>query len=132
MSNVEIVAAHYAASARADLPGMIAAFAPDVRWTEAEGSLYEGTYLGPDAIVSNVFQPIGSDWDRFSVELDRLIDAGDQVVALGHYTGTHRRTGRSFRARMAHVWRLDDARVVAFEQIVDNAPINAASAPPAG
>ncbi|MFF4779635.1 nuclear transport factor 2 family protein [Microtetraspora fusca] len=126
MKNTDIVAAHYAASTRGDLNGMLAPFAPGIRWTEAEGSLYEGTYVGPDAIVANVFAPIGEQFEGFTAEIDRLLDAGDQVVALGHYSGKHRGTGHSFRARMVHVWRLDGGKVVEFEQIVDNAPLNAA------
>ncbi|GII86835.1 hypothetical protein Ssi03_48250 [Sphaerisporangium siamense] len=126
MKNTDIVAAHYAASARGDLDGMLAPFAPGIRWTEAEGSLYAGTYVGPDAIVANVFAPIGEQFEGFTVEIDSLLDAGDQVVALGHYSGKHRGTGRALRARMVHVWGLDGGKVVAFEQIVDNAPFNAA------
>lgn len=125
--NLAIVEAHYAASARGDLEGMLAPLAPDVRWTEAEGSLYEGTYVGPDAVVSQVFAPIGEQWDGFTVEIDRLLDAGGHVVAVGHYAGTHRKTGRPFRARMVHVWRLAGGKVVEFEQVVDNAPMNAAA-----
>lgn len=127
MENTEIIAAHYAASARGDLEGMLAPLAPDVRWTEAEGSLYEGTYVGPDAVVANVLAPIAKQWEGFTVEVDRLLDAGEHVVALGHYTATNRGTGRSFRARMVHVWRLSGGKVVEFEQVVDNEPLNAAA-----
>lgn len=126
--NVAVIAAHYAASARGDLAGMLAPLAPEVRWTEAEGSLYEGTYVGPDAIVAHVFTPIGEQWDGFAVEVDRLLDAGDWVVATGHYTATHRGSGRTCRARMVHLWRLAGGQVVEFEQVVDNAPLNAAVA----
>ncbi|MDF5758852.1 nuclear transport factor 2 family protein [Spongiactinospora sp. TRM90649] len=128
MQNIDIIAAHYAASARGDLDGMLAPFAPGIRWTEAEGSLYAGTYVGPDAVVANVFAPIGEQFERFDVEIDTTLDAGDRVVALGHYAGKHRGTGRAFRARMVHVWSLADGKVVAFEQVVDNAAINAAVA----
>jgi ketosteroid isomerase-like protein len=127
VDNVRIIAAHYAASARGDLPGMLAPLAPDARWTEAEGSLYEGTYVGPDAVVANVLEPIGQQWDGFTVEVERLLDAGESVVALGHYTATHKGTGRAFRSRMVHVWRLTGGRVVEFEQVLDNAPMNAAA-----
>ncbi|MFI0420023.1 nuclear transport factor 2 family protein [Spongiactinospora sp. 9N601] len=128
MKNTDIVAGHYAASARGDLDGMLAPFASDIRWTEAEGSLYAGTYVGPDAIVAGVFAPIGAQFDGFTVEIESLFDAGDQVIALGHYSGRHRGTGRAFRTRMVHFWWLEDGKVVRFEQVVDNAPFNAAVA----
>ncbi|PZG56024.1 DUF4440 domain-containing protein [Spongiactinospora gelatinilytica] len=128
MKNTDIVAGHYAASARGDLDGMLAPFASDIRWTEAEGSLYAGTYVGPDAIVAGVFAPIGAQFDGFTVEIESLFDAGGQVIALGHYSGRHRGTGRAFRTRMVHLWWLEDGKVVRFEQVVDNAPFNAAVA----
>ncbi|MGD2203805.1 nuclear transport factor 2 family protein [Microbacterium maritypicum] len=119
MSNADIIREHYAASDRGDLDGMLAPFAPDVRWTEAAGFPYAGTYIGPDAVAANVFRRIQEDWDGYTVAIDEVIDAGDVVVGIGTYSGTFRRTGRFFAARVAHVWRLTDGEVVAFEQFTD-------------
>lgn len=128
MTALDVVRAHYDASARGDLDGMLAVLAPDVRWTEAAGSAYAGTYTGPAAVVSGVFRRIDADWSSFTVEVDELLDAGDAVVALGRYTGTHRTTGRSMTARFAHVWRVAGGLVTGFEQIADTALIGAAQA----
>ncbi len=121
MSNADIIRAHYAASDRGDVAGMIAPLAADVRWTEAAGFPYAGTYVGPDAVVAGVFDRLGEDWDSYTLTIDEVIDGGDVVVGIGTYTGTHRRTGRSFDARVAHVWRLRDGQAVAFEQFTDTA-----------
>ncbi|AZS39856.1 hypothetical protein CVS54_01171 [Microbacterium oxydans] len=119
MGNADIIREHYAASDRRDLDGMLAPFAPDVQWTEAAGFPYAGTYIGPDAVAANVFQRIQEDWDDYTVAIDEVLDAGDAVVGIGTYSGTYRRTGRFFAARVAHVWRLADGKVVAFEQFTD-------------
>ncbi|MFE7197468.1 nuclear transport factor 2 family protein [Microbacterium oxydans] len=119
MGNADIIREHYAASDRGDLDGMLAPFAPDVQWTEAAGFPYAGTYIGPDAVAANVFQRIQEDWDDYTVAIDEVLDAGDAVVGIGTYSGTYRRTGRFFAARVAHVWRLADGKVVAFEQFTD-------------
>lgn len=119
MGNADIIREHYAASDRGDLDGMLAPFAPDVRWTEAAGFPYAGTYIGPDAVAANVFRRIQEDWDDYTVAIDEVIDAGDVVVGIGTYSGIFRRTGRFFAARVAHVWRLADGEVVAFEQFTD-------------
>ena len=119
MGNADIIREHYAASDRGDLDGMLAPFAPDVQWTEAAGFPYAGTYIGPDAVATNVFQRIQEDWDDYTVAIDEVLDAGDAVVGIGTYSGTYRRTGRFFAARVAHVWRLADGKVVAFEQFTD-------------
>lgn len=126
MSNADIIAEHYAASDRGDLDGMLAPLAVDVSWTEAAGFPYAGTYLGPDAVAAGVFQRIQDEWDDYTVAIDEVIDGGDVVVGIGTYSGTYRATGRFFAARVAHVWRLNDRRVVAFEQFTDTELVNRA------
>ncbi|MFJ4997753.1 nuclear transport factor 2 family protein [Microbacterium sp. NPDC088619] len=126
MSNADIIAEHYAASDRGDLDGMLAPLAADVSWTEAAGFPYAGTYLGPDAVAAGVFQRIQDEWDDYTVAIDEVIDGGDVVVGIGTYSGTYRATGRFFAARVAHVWRLNDRRVVAFEQFTDTELVNRA------
>jgi ketosteroid isomerase-like protein len=119
MTNADIIRAHYEASDRGDLDGMLAPLAADVRWTEAAGFPYAGTYVGPDAVSANVFTRIQEDWDDYALAVDEVIDGGDTVVGIGTYSGTHTRTGRFFVARVAHVWRLENGEVVAFEQFTD-------------
>ena len=105
---------------------MLAPLADDVSWTEAAGFPYAGTYLGPDAVAAGVFQRIHDEWDDYTVAIDEVIDGGDVVVGIGTYSGTYRATGRFFAARVAHVWRLIDHRVVAFEQFTDTELVNRA------
>jgi len=119
MSNADVIRAHYAASDRADIDGMIADFADDIRWTEAAGFPLAGTYVGPQAVVDGVFLALGEEWDDYTLAIDEVIDGGDAVVGIGTYSGTHKRTGRFFAARVAHVWRLSGGRVTAFEQFTD-------------
>ena len=118
-SNTDIVAAHYAASGRGDIAGMMADVAPDVQWTEMAGFPCAGTWIGPQQVAENVFQVLGQEWIGYRFDLESLIDGGDHVVGIGHYSGTYRKTGRSMRARVAHVWRLAEGRIVAFEQFTD-------------
>lgn len=123
MSNVDIIAAHYDASDQGDLAGMLAPLGPETTWTEAAGFPYAGTYVGPEEVRENVFDAIARDWDGYAFTLTELLDAGDAVVGLGSYQGKHRVTGRSFTARVAHVWKFDGGKLTSFEQIVDSAPV---------
>jgi ketosteroid isomerase-like protein len=123
---MDVISAHYAASDRGDLGGMLAPIGTGTKWTEAAGFPYAGTYTGPDEVREHVFEAIGRDWDGYRFTLSDQLDAGDTVVGLGTYTGTHRGTGKSFTARVAHVWRFAAGVVVSFEQIVDSAPVVAA------
>lgn len=115
----DIVKAHYEANDRRDLDGMIADIAEDCRWTEMDGFPQRGTYIGPQAVVENVFMALGKAFEGYEFKLDRLLDAGADVVGIGDYRGTHRETGKSFQARVVHVWGVEDGKICRFEQFTD-------------
>ena len=100
-----------------------AAFADDIAWTEADGFPLAGTYIGPQAVVENVFMRLSEFSDNWSVVVDRLIADGATVVADGKYTWNHKETGEPCSVRMAHVWTLADGKAVAFLQHVDSAKV---------
>lgn len=85
-----------------------------------------GTWVGPQAVADNVFAVLGRDWIGYRFELQSLIDGGDQVVGVGTYHGTFRATGKEMRARVAHIWKLQDGQIVAFEQFTDTLLVNRA------
>ncbi|HSI48746.1 MAG TPA: nuclear transport factor 2 family protein [Ideonella sp.] len=118
-TNLQIVADHYAASARQDIAGMMADVSPDVAWTEMAGFPCAGTWIGPDQVVAQVFTVLGSAWEGYRFELEKLIDGGEQVVGVGTYSGTYRKTGKPMQARATHVWRLASGKIVGFEQFTD-------------
>jgi uncharacterized protein len=124
--NLVIVRDHYAASARGDLQAMMADVSPQVRWTEMQGFPCAGTWIGPQAVADNVFAVLGAQWDGYRFELERLVDAGETIVGIGSYRGTFRATGKPMQARVAHVWQLQDGRIVAFEQFTDTLLVRAA------
>jgi uncharacterized protein len=115
----DVVKAHYIASDLGDLQGMLADLAPDAEWIEMAGSLCAGAFVGPDAVVENVFKVIGAEFETFAFKLDRLLDAGDEVVAVGGYSGVHRRTRKSFAVRTAHLWTVRQGKIRRFEQFTD-------------
>ncbi|MFC4822569.1 nuclear transport factor 2 family protein [Dokdonella ginsengisoli] len=125
-TNIDIVRAHYAASAQGDIEKMMACVSPQVRWTEMAGFPCAGTWVGSQAVADNVFAVLGRDWIGYRFELQSLIDGGDQIVGVGTYHGTFRATGKAMQARVAHVWKLQDGQIVAFEQFTDTLFVNRA------
>ncbi len=128
MSNAEMLREIYAAIARGDVPAVLAKLDAQIEWTEAEGFMTEGQYVGPDAVVEGVFGPIFAEFPNFAVTMHEIIDGGDRLVSLGRYSGTHTTTGKSFEAAFAHVWTITDGKATHFRQFVDNAPVEAARA----
>lgn len=118
-SAYDVVKAHYDANDRRDLDGMLADIGPGTEWIEMAGFPCAGTYRGREAIVENVFAALGRQFDGYTFTLERLLNAGDHVVAIGNYTARHKQTGKSFNARVAHWWTVKDGKVARFEQFAD-------------
>lgn len=119
MANSEAIRGIYEAFAIGDIPGVLGALAPDIEWTEAAGFLYGGTYVGPSAVLENVFMKIGTEWEGFSAVPFQLVDGGDTIVALGNYAGKYLKTGKSMSVPFVHVWDFEDGKIVKFVQHTD-------------
>ncbi|WP_194755966.1 nuclear transport factor 2 family protein [Aliidiomarina indica] len=120
MSNYkDIIRDMYAAFAQGDVPSVLGVLAPDVHWIEAEGGPQGGTYVGPQAVLENVFMKLGTDWEIFEAVPAEIIADQNTVVALGEYSGTHHATGKSFKAPFAHVWKFRDGKAIFFQQYTD-------------
>lgn len=126
--NLQVVADHYAASARRDVQAMMTDVAPDARWTEMAGFPCAGTWIGPQQVIENVFEVLGRDWSDYRFTLETLIDGGEHIVGVGTYTGVHNATGKPLRARVVHVWRLVDGKIASFEQFTDTLLVRQAMA----
>jgi len=98
--------------------------AEDITWTEAKGFPYAGNYIGLESITKNVFSRLGSEWIDYKFTPEDYVASDNKVVAYGTYTGTYKITGKSFVARVAHVWKLKDGKIKSFEQFVDSQPVN--------
>jgi ketosteroid isomerase-like protein len=124
MNNVDLVKGVYAAFGVGDVPKVLGAMHPQIQWTETAGYKYGGVYRSPQAVLDHVFARIQVDFESFSVDVERLIDAGNVVVMQGHYVAKGKATGKNVRAAVAHVLEISDGKIVRFDQYVDSATIN--------
>ena len=109
MTNVDSIAGLYEAFGRGDVPTVLGAMDPGIEWYEAEGNPYEPSgepFVGPDAVLNNLFMKLVGDWEGFSVNPNAYHDAGEVVVVEARYTGTHNETGKALDAQVCHVWTL--------------------------
>ena len=117
--SVEIVRGVYEAFGRGDVPAVLGAMTEDVEWNEAEGLPYGGVYHGPQQVAENVFGPITTDVDGFTVTPQQLIASGDTVVAVVRYTGTGKASGTPLDLEVVHIWDLRDGKLARFRQYID-------------
>jgi hypothetical protein len=123
--SLEIIQRLYQAFAAQDRDQILAIFDPSIEWIQNEGFPGGGRHVGAETVLNEVFARFARDWKSWQADVGRWLDAGDSIVALGVYRGTHRATGKSMTAAFAHVYRLRDGRVVRFEQYADTAVVAA-------
>ncbi|MGC9501800.1 nuclear transport factor 2 family protein [Streptomyces sp. WG7] len=114
-----VVEALYGSLAQGDVAALLAGLDERIEWVVPPGLHYGGTYRGREEILKNVFARFVSEWQDFTVAPAEILDAGDRVVALGHYSGSNLVTGKPMRARFVHVWRLRGGVPVHFETVLD-------------
>ena len=125
MTNLEIIKSTYEGKTSEENGRNLAKYvAENISWKEANGFPYAGIYTGLESVTKNVFSRLGSEWIDYKFTPESYVADDDKVVAYGTYTGTYKITGKSFEARVAHVWKLKDGKIVSFEQFVDSQPVN--------
>jgi ketosteroid isomerase-like protein len=127
VQNLQIARRSYDAFARHDLDAVLADLHDDVEWQQAQGLPHGGTYHGRDEVRRNIFEPLDAEWwAEFHADPTEFLEAGDQVVVLGRYTGRAKETGRALDVPYVHVWTFADGKAVRFRQFLDTAGWNAA------
>ena len=127
MDNVTLIKGVYDAFGRGEIPTVLGAMSSDIKWYEAEGNPYMPSgqaWVGPDAILNNLFMRIGTEWDGFTVHPKAFYSAGNSVIVEGRYTGTYKATGKQMDAQMCHAWDVHDGKVTRFQQYVDTAQLH--------
>lgn len=125
MTNLEIVKSTYEGKTSEENGKNLAAYAAsDISWTEAKGFPYAGTYIGLEEITKNVFSRLANEWIDYKFTPEEYVAGEDKVVAYGTYTGTYKASGNPFQARVAHIWKLKNGKIIKFEQFVDSQTVN--------
>jgi ketosteroid isomerase-like protein len=119
--NATIVRGIYEAFARGDIAAVLGALHEQAEWNEAEHfTFWTGeSVIGPQAVLSQVIARIPQTLDGFSIEVGRIVAAGDVVLVEARYKASATATGKPIDAQVAHVWDLRDGKVIRFQQYTD-------------
>lgn len=121
MTNLEIIKSTYEGKNSEENGENLAKYvAENICWTEAKGFPYAGTYIGLESVTENVFNRLGSEWIDYKFSPEDYVANEDKVVAYGTYSGTYKKTKKYFEARVAHIWKLNNGKIISFEQFVDS------------
>ena len=127
MDNVTLMKGFYDAFDRGDIPTVLGAMSPGIKWYEAESNPYMPSgepWVGPDAILNNLIMRIGAEWDGFAVHPKSFYGAGDSVIVEARYSGTYKATGKTMDTQVCHVWDIKEGKLTRFQQYVDTARLH--------
>jgi uncharacterized protein len=108
----------YDAFARRDFLEVFGLLSPDIEILQSQELPWGGLYRGHDG-ARQLFAKLGSHINS-TLDIERLIDAEEHVVAIGWTHGTVNATGASYRVPFAHVWRVRDGLVIQTQFFIDN------------
>jgi uncharacterized protein len=102
--NVSVVRRLYGARGNPEILRQL--LGSEVRWEVVDGFPYAAVYKGRDTVLRDFFGRLSTDFDEFVANGSEFFESRDHVIALGHYSGRARRSGKRFTAHFAHVWTL--------------------------
>jgi ketosteroid isomerase-like protein len=111
--NTELVKRGYEAWNRGDVEGVLSFLDPEIEWHGYTHIPESGTLEGRDEVKAWLERFLDA-WEQLDIEVTKLIDAGEQVVALVRFRGSGKGSGAPVEGGTdAHVWTVRDGHVVA-------------------
>ena len=121
-ANLEVVNTAYSAFSNGDIPAVLATFDENIVWYEAEGNELadNNPYKGPQAVADGVFGRVIDRWDGFTLKNIELHEmSNNKVLATLRYNATHKKTKKKIDVQVAHLWSIQDGKIVGFQQYAD-------------
>jgi ketosteroid isomerase-like protein len=113
--NVEIVRGLFAALDDQDWEAALGFFDPEVEWSPTEG-----TFHGPEGVVSSLAEWL-EPWEEHHIEAEEFMEAGDQVVAVIHLTGRGAGSGMEIDHRFFQVYAVGNGLIIRMVEFVRRA-----------
>jgi ketosteroid isomerase-like protein len=121
-TNLQTVRDSYEAFHRRDLPGVLAALAPDVEWVHPDGMRpfgLGGTKKGHDEVIAFI-KHVPTYITEMKLHPEEFIESGNRIVVFGSRKVTAT-TGRSATLKFVHSWTFVNGQAVLFEDYFDTA-----------
>jgi ketosteroid isomerase-like protein len=94
---------------------------PEIVWEILDSFPHGGVYTGILAIFGQFFPKLQADVHDWHAQPDACVDAGDTIVALGHYSGTLHTNGVHIVAPFCHLWTLKTGKSARLRPCADTA-----------
>jgi hypothetical protein len=125
--NVELVQNIYTAFARRNIAEVLALISPDIEIVQSPELPWGGAFKG-HAGLQEFLGALTTHLENKALPIERYLDAGDHVVAIGRTQGLVRANGKAFDVPLAHVWEMREGKAVRFRPFIDNPTMKAVMA----
>lgn len=122
--NLDIIRQGYDAFGRGDITTLLSLFDDQIEWVSPGPPelITSGRRTGRQA-VAEFFTAVNEIFDIESFETKEFISQGDRVVVLGRESARVKATGKQLAQDWVHVFTVRNAKVVAFQEFIDTAPV---------
>jgi ketosteroid isomerase-like protein len=125
-ASVQLVQTAYQCFATRDAAKLLSLFSPEIEIVQSTEVPWGGVFHGHDG--AQQFFGTLTRYINSTLEIERWLDAGDHVVAMGWTQGTVNATGAKYRVPIAHVWKVHAGRVQRIHFLIDNPTMQSALA----
>jgi ketosteroid isomerase-like protein len=113
-SNADIIRKAYEDFSCGNIPGVFAAFDPDITWHVPGRGPLSGSYAGHDQIGVFFQRTMELSGGVFSIDVHNVLAEDDLVVVLA--TVSAQRNGISASFPEVHVWQMKDGKAIGFRE----------------
>jgi ketosteroid isomerase-like protein len=113
--NVEVVRGLFTALDNQDWEAALGLFDPEVEWSPTEG-----TFHGPEGVVSSLAEWL-EPWEEHHIAAEEFMEAGGKVVAVIHLTGRGAGSGMEIDQRFFQVYAVGNGKIIRMVEFVRRA-----------
>lgn len=119
MDTRKLVTRLYAAFKERDISTLTEICSPNITWTQNPGFPGGQVSVGVAEIIANVFDKNSKNWKQFEFCKENMISNGDTVLVQGAYIVIGMSEQRFVKAQTAHVFKIENNKVISFQQYTD-------------
>ena len=126
-NNTNLVQRAYSCFKAGDIKSLLDLMANDIQWElpKIENVPFTGSRRGINS-VNEFFTTLAQAQDVIEFSPKEFIAQGNKVIALGYYKWRAKESGLQFDSEFAHVFTVENNKVVAFHEYMDTAAFAAA------
>ncbi len=120
---IEVVKDVYNCFSEGDMDGFLALCADNIEWVvNGPATLEKCKAFKGHAGVQQFLDILGKSWEFSAFTPRQFITEGQTVVVLGEETGTDKKSGIQFKNRWAHVFDVQNGKIVRFRELLCHWP----------